>query len=290
MLLHGENVDVKSSHDTKVVSALALEDLEKDDLVISATPLYITPGQEFFEVNKILDVLYSRLYWKRLVYLIAREAANLFYSRLQICSDQIKAKAEAIYLIRESRYMGMAIGLDSLKYTSVDIDMRILTDYQIIKSLGRFGLPDDLKWLYSFLAPEFIRKMEKGSFAIVGNSGAIGVGYFTPIPWHKQIKENICHAVGVKVEYGEVPVHGTNRHTYQTVGGSEHREILALYIDQSQSMAKIEKLKHRSRSTIKDQIDSHNEAIARSGFCPSCQRVRGTHARQSTKAVQEVTP
>lgn len=179
--------------------------------------------------------------------------------------------------------MGLALGLDSLKYTSIDIDMRMLTDFQIIKSLGRFGLPDDLKWLYSFVRPEFIRKMGKGEFCIVTNSGAIGIGVFQPLSWHKQEREDILKAVDVKVEYGEAPKLGEDRRTYKTIGDEEHAEIMALYLDSNQSMAKIEKQKGRSRSTIKAQIDEHMEAVARSGFCPKCQRIQGKHSKISTK-------
>ena len=101
---------------------------------------------------------------------------------------------------------------------------------------------------------------------------------------NKQEGEHILKAVYVKVEYGEVPESGENRRTYTTIGDEEHVEIMALYLDSKQSMAKIEKQKNRSRSTIKMQIDEHNEAITRSGFCPKCQRIRGNHAKDTTKA------
>lgn len=285
LLVHGQNVDVKCSYDTKSVSDLKLNDFDNYDLIISSTPLYITPNQEFREVNRLLDLLYKRQSWTRLVYGITREAANLFYSRLRVSGDQLQAKAEAVYLIRESRHMGLALGLDSLKYTSIDIDMRMLTDFQIIKSLGRFGLPDDLKWLYSFIRPEFIRKMGKNEFVIITNSGAIGIGVFQPLLWHKQQGEHILKAVDVKVEYGEVPKLGEDRRTYKTIGDEEHAEIMALYLDEKQSMAKIEKLKRRSRSTIKAQIDEHDEAVTRSGFCPKCKRVNGLHTTQLSKCI-----
>lgn len=283
LLVHGQNVDVKCSHDTKSISEMNLKDFSEYDIIISSTPLYVTPNQEFQEVNRLLDLLYKRQSWDRLVYGITREAANLFYSRLRVSGDQLQAKAEAVYLIRESRHMGLALGLDSLKYTSIDIDMRMLTDFQIIKSLGRFGLPDDLKWLYSFITPEFIRQMKKGEFVIIANSGAIGIGEFKPLTWHKQQGEHILKAVDVKVEYGEAPKLGEDRRTYKTIGDPEHAEIIALYVDSEKSMAKIEKQKERSRSTIKAQIDSHNEAIKRSGFCPQCSRVKGNHAKDSTR-------
>jgi len=283
LLLHGENVDLKCSHDAKNVSKLTLQDLESYDIIISATPLYISPSQEFTEVNKILDLLYKRLDWNRIVYGIVREASNIFYSRLSISKNQLQSKIEAIYLVRESRHMGMSLGLDSLKQTSVDIDMRILCDYQIIKALGIYGLPDELEWLYHIIDPKFIRNMKQREFIILSKNGAIGIGNFKEVPWHQKLKENILRAVGLKVEYGEEPVASEDRRTFKTISDTEHMEIMALYLDERQSMAKIQKLKNRSRSTIHTQITEHNEAVARSGFCPRCQRVHGNHAKESTR-------
>jgi len=283
LLLHSENVDVKSSFETKNLGQLTLKDLETYGIIISASPLYISPSQEFQEINKVLDLLYSRLTWNKLVYTIVREASNLFYSRLRVNQNQLQSKAEAIYLVRESRHMGLSMGTDSLKLTSVDIDMRILCDYQAIKSMGIWGLPDGLEWLYHVINQAFIRKMPKKAFVILSKNGAIEIGKFNEIPWHHQEKENIVRAVGLKIDYGEEPVLAKDRRTFKTISDAEHVEIMALYLDDRQSMAKIQKLKKRSRSTIHAQITAHNEAVARSGFCPKCQRVHGEHAKESTE-------
>lgn len=286
LLLHGDGVDLKCSYNTKNISKLTLSDLERNDLIISATPCYVNPSQEFIEVNHILDLIYNRLSWKRLIYAITREAANLFYSRLRVNKDQLQAKAEAVYLVRESRHMGLALGLDSLKYTSIDIDMRYLVDYQVIKQLGMIGLPDDLKWLYHMVRASWVRNMPRSSFLMVTRNGSIGIGAFSPISWHKEEGEDILKAVGIRREASEAPKLGEDRRTFKTIGDNEHSEIMALYLDEMQSMMKIAKLKSRSPATIKAQIDSHNQAIQRSGFCPACKRVNGNHTNRTTK--QEV--
>jgi hypothetical protein len=284
LILHGDNVDLETSHKTMNVSKLSLNDFEKYDLILSGTPCYVNPNCEFIEVNHILDLLYQRLSWKRLVYAITREAANLFYSRLRANKDQLQAKAEAVYLVRESRHMGLALGLDSLKYTSIDIDMRYLVDYQVIKQMGMIGLPDDLSWLYHMVRASWIRKMDRSSFLILTREGSIGIGAFSPISWHKQEGENILKALGIKREVGEAPELGEDRRTFKTIGDAEHSEIMTLYIDEKQSMAKIHTLKNRSPATIKAQIDEHNAAITRSGFCPKCKRVNGVNANRKTNA------
>jgi len=283
LLLHGDNVDVQGSYDTKNVSKLSPRDFHIYDILISSTPLYISPSQEFREVNRVLDLLYKRQSWQRLVYGIVREASNIFYSRIRVSKDQLAAKAEAVYLIRESRHMGLALGLDSLRFMSIDIDIRSVVDYQVIKALGLFGLPDDLEWLYHLISPAFIRNMPKGAFTILSRTGAIGLGSFSALPWHKQEKEAIVPAVGLKIEYGEEPQYGEDRRTFKTIGDYEHVEIIELYLDHKQSMHKISDLKKRSTSTVKAQIDSHNMAVKRSGFCPRCRRVKGNHDTNLTK-------
>ena len=103
----------------KAVSDYKLSDLEKYDIIISAGPLYSSPGVEYESANKITDSIYQRLHWKRKVFMVTREAANLYYSRLKSDPNQASAKAQMVYLIREARHMGYALGLDTLKYTSI---------------------------------------------------------------------------------------------------------------------------------------------------------------------------
>jgi len=133
LLIHGDNVSVDCSFVAKNISKVSLNDFSNYDIVISSSPLYSSHDDEFFHVNRIIDLLYKRLSWKQLIYMIVRESANLYYSRLRISDNQLAAKAESTYLIREGRHVGLSLGLDTLKYTSVDIDVRSVLDYLIIE-------------------------------------------------------------------------------------------------------------------------------------------------------------
>lgn len=79
LLVHGESVDVSAPCDTKPASKLRLRDLEKYDIIISASPLYLGPDDEFICAAQLTDRIYKRLTWKRYVYCVVREAANLYY-------------------------------------------------------------------------------------------------------------------------------------------------------------------------------------------------------------------
>ena len=103
---------------------MTLDDFRNYDIVVSSSPLYSNLHDEFFHTNHLIDLVYKRLSWKDLFYTIIRESANLLYARLRISPNQLAAKAEFTYLIREARHCGLSLGLGTLKYTSVDIDIR----------------------------------------------------------------------------------------------------------------------------------------------------------------------
>lgn len=93
LLLRGEGVDVKSSFPVKAAEDLKVREIEDYDVIISSSPLYLNIDQEFYCAAKLTDVLYKRISHKRLVFVLIREAANLFYSRLKVSDNQAFAKA-----------------------------------------------------------------------------------------------------------------------------------------------------------------------------------------------------
>jgi len=217
--------------------------------------------------------------------MIVRESANLYYSRLRVSKNQLSAKAESTYLVREARHCGVAIGLDTLKYTSVDIDIRAVTDYLILKSQGVLGFPDDLQWLYGYFSPHKVRNMPPQYFCIVTRKGALGLGEFPELPWHKRERENILRAVGIKVDHGDRIDYGESKGTFKTVGDEEHVKIIGLYLE-DKSMGKVAKELGRSRATVHGQVHSHNQAVEQQGFCARCRRMKGAHdAQKATRTM-----
>lgn len=279
LLIHGECVDVTAPCDTKTVSKIQLKDFQNYDFMISASPLYLNPDDEFINAAQLTDKIYKRLSWKRLVYCMVREAANFYYSRLKVSDNQVFAKSQMVYLIREARHIGMALGLDSIRYYAIDIDIRNISDYLVLKSQGLHGLTRDLQWLYSIFEPHIIRNMPPQFFLIVSRKGSVGLGEFQEIPWHKREKENILKAVGVKVEYGEPVEKGEYRGTFKTVGDVEHAAIINLYIE-GLSMNGIARERSRSTKTVWEHIQNHNRSVERSTFCPACRRVKSEYEAQ----------
>jgi len=272
LLIKGDNTDVDCSWSVKSISDVTLHDIESHDIVISSAPLYSDPDTEFQAVARLTDLVYRRLSWRKIIYMIIREASNLYYSRLKVTRNQQLAKAQEIYLLRESRHMGLAAGLDTLKFTSIDLDVRSVMDFHIFKALGLLRVPE-IKWIFGFIDPHVIPNLKPNQFVILTRTSAIGLGVFKAIPWHKQEQENILRQLGIKVEHGEPIQEAKDRGTYKTVGDQEHAEIILEYVA-GKSMVKIAAERGRSSATIREHLHRHDEAVERSGFCPVCRRVK----------------
>ena len=286
LLLKGDNVDVEAPVDVKSVERFTLSDVEKYDFIISASPLHLNHDQEFYNAARLTDILYKRLHWKRLVYLIVREAANFYYSRLKVSQNQVAAKANMIYMIREARHVGVALGLDSVRYYAIDIDIRNLSDYMVLKSQGVHGLASDIEWLYSFFNPAVLRSMNPEYFFIVSKTGALGLGAFEFHEWHKREREDIARAVDVKIEYGETLEESQFKGTFRTVGDKEHSEIIRLYVEEGLGMKRIAEKLGRSTRTPMEHIHRHNTAVRRSGFCPNCKRIGSSHQGETAERLR----
>ncbi len=285
LLLKGENVDVQCSWPVKLAEQLTLDDFNKYDIIISPSPLYLNIDQEFADAAKIEDTLYHRLHWKKLVYMCCREASNFYYSRLRVCDSQTYAKAQMIYLIRESRHMGVSLGLDTIRSFAIDIDIRSLSDYLFLKAQGVQGLSRELRWLYRFINPGLLRSLGQNKYVVITKSGAIGYGTFREVAWHKQEKEDILKEVGVNVQYGTPTKDAEHRGLYKTVSDKEHLNIITKYESGGMSMHDIAKELSRSPHTINVHISTHNNAVARVGFCGSCKRMQSDLATKTIVTV-----
>jgi hypothetical protein len=277
LLLKGDNVDVKCSWPVKNAEAIELSDFENYDLIISSSPLYQSIDQEFSDAAIIENKLYQRLEYDKIVFMCCREASNFFYSRLKVSDNQLFAKSEMTYLLRESRHMGVSLGLDSIRSYAIDIDIRQLSDYMILKAQGVQGLSRELKWLYSYIDASVLRKLPPEKFFVITKNGSIGAGKFGEIKWHKQERENILNEVGVSREIGEIQHEAQNKGTFKTVSDKEHKQIIERYGEGNVGMMDLAKEMSRSSRTISMHVDAHNTQVDKAGFCGVCKRAQSKY-------------
>jgi len=274
LLLSDENaiVEAPDSVSVKPYSKLSLSDFTEYDIVINSSPLYRSLDAEYMSCNFIIDKLWHRLHWKRAIFTVCREASSLMYSRLKVVDNQQAAKAFLIYWLRESRHVGCSLGLDSVRMTSLDLDVRSLADFTVFKSQGSGGLPRELWFVYRYVEPCFLQNMKPGQFVILTRRGHIGVGVFSYPAWHKSEGEDILAKLRLKVAFEEKPEAGAYRGKYVTLSDQEHAELVEMYVVQGLGMDDVAAKMQRSTKTVFDHLGKHTRDVQRLGYCPRCRR------------------
>lgn len=279
LFLTGDSVKVHSRWPSVKISDFKLSSLKGYKVVVTVSAFYSSDLERNRAVKSTMQVLWQRCEkgWDHIWCLIIREMANLIYSRLSIGEDQYEAKAYLINVFREMRHGGYALCGDSIKFTSVDSDVRALADYTYLKACGKEGLPKDLHWLYSEFDPISIMRMPRHQFIIVSNRGTVGRGVFACPPWHKREHEDIFKLLNIEIEHPEEP-------DLDTRGGrlndKEHVDIVKRRFSAGQdgkplSFAKLAVKSNRSESTVFNAVNYHNEQVERTGSCDRCRRLNG---------------
>ena len=126
------------------------------------------------------------------------------YSRLQVVKDTQKAKSQTIEFLRQSRHIGVAVGVDTIRYTGVDTELRGVIDYIFIKGTGIEGLPKDyLRWVYSYIKPRAIDTLHPQYAIVISKQRPMAIFKIEYPWWHKEEKEDILETLDIGIEYNQ---------------------------------------------------------------------------------------
>jgi hypothetical protein len=271
LLVHGDNVDVDCSWETCKVGNLTTEKMLSSDLIITTSSLYSSQKSKYDGVNQLTELFWGRRQYDptKPIAVVMRELSDFIFSRISQDGLNIKeAKADFIVFQRQLRHFGYSPYMDTIRWTSVDKEIRDLADYLIIKKVGSQGLPGDIRYLYKFVSPLSLAALPPDKFVIVTENASIGKGIFGLPPFHKEEGIDLLTELGIELTYGEEAEESTT----QRVGDKEHAEFVKLYHD-GLTMPKIAEKVGRSNSTVQRQISIHDSKIKKLGGCPACTRV-----------------
>lgn len=267
LLITGDRKEVASKFDSVPVSKVTLSDFTNYDVIVAVDILYSDEEDYFAALQHITFTLWKqRTHWTEPWFVLIREAANWIYSRQKIAKDDKLAKAEFIKSLREARHHGLAVGVDTLRWTSLDKELRDVSDYVFLKRAGAIGYPDDLRFMYRYIDAYSAMKALPEAFMILTGRGNIGFGYFDFPNWHKQERDNILALTEIETKTIEQALPDERRYG---VGDFEHSEIIIKYMEQK-SMRKVASTLGRSLSSIHAHITRHNTAVERKGECLKC--------------------
>lgn len=274
LFVHGDSVKLNSEWDAVKISDLTFHHFKHYKVIITVAAFYSSPLEEHQATERLVTILYMRRHWDHVWTLVLRELANLIYSRITIGEDQAKAKAYLIFFLREMRHSGYAVCGDSIKFTSVDSDVRALADYTYFKACGKEGLPRELHYLYSIFEPYSVMRMPIDHFIILSKTGTVGRGVFDCPPWHKKEKENLFRIFKIAPEYKDALDLETSR---GRINDTEHAKIVTAKKEglngKRISFAKLAGRCSRSMSAVYSIVVRHNTEIDTNGFCSVCKRM-----------------
>lgn len=270
LLVTGDNVDCDCSWPTCKISDMTTTKLLSKNLIITTDSLYSSQKSKFEGVNGLTDLFWGRREYdpEKPVAVIMRELSDFIYSRIVQDGMNIKeAKADFIVFQRQLRHFGYSPYMDTIRWTSVDKEIRDLADYLVIKKVGSQGLPHDIQYLYGYINPLRLAALPPNKFMIVTESASIGKGIFEKPAFHKEEGVDLLRELGIKLTYGEEPeVSSTQR-----VGDREHAEIIKLY-QQGFAMSEVATKTGRSDYTVSTHVRKHDGNIEKHGICDSCTR------------------
>jgi len=269
LLVIGDNVDLNCSWPTVRVSDLKLSDILSHELTTTCNAFYSSQDQRFIGVGAIIDRLWLRDGYNSFIDILIREASSFLYSRMKIEGANMKeAKADFIFMQREMRHLGYSMKIDTIRWTSIDKEMRDLADYLVVKKTGRNSLPTDINYLYKYCSPIGFATMRPDRF-VVQTDYPIGLGYSGLPKFHKLGGESLMKELDLNPEYGEE----IELSTAQQVGDMQHAEIIRL-AHEGMSQGNIARKVGRSSATVNGHIQRrHNRQILNGGECEYCARV-----------------
>jgi len=268
LLIHGENVELECSWDTVSIDKLTWGKILDYECVINTNSFYHDQDERFVSIEKIINKLWDNRTWKKPTAVLIREASSFIYSRIRQGIRMKDAKADFITFQREMRHFGFSLPIDTIRWTSIDKEMRDLADYLIIKRVGHQGLPYDIRWLYKFVNPMSLAGLQPKYFLILTEKASVGFGMSELPKFHKEEGIDLIKELGIEIHKGEK----LEESTLQSVGDEEHLKIVKLY-HSGKSMAEIRGEIKRSKSTIHGHITKHNNTVSNKGVCPRCQKL-----------------
>lgn len=270
LLVHGDNVTIKGSWDTKKISDLKIEDINSHECTVTCNSFWSDQKTRYQGIQGISDIFYNRLQWKEkdIIYGLFRETMNLIYARISQGLGEKEAKADVLMFLRELRHFGISFGGDILRWTGIDKEMRDLADFTIIKALGWQSLPNEIAWLYSIVDPKTFSHLKIDEFIALKRDASIAYCNNPPLEFHKEEGVDLIKELGLQLEYGEEIVDSSEK----IVGDKEHANIVKVY-HETPNYRTISKILHRSIATIGYHLNQHNDEIKKQGKCDKCARV-----------------
>lgn len=255
LIIGPRTTSVTSSWDYTTYDKLTLKDIETHGVVVCPRRIYPSVRSFFMGTERVVDVLQRREDERPVWFLKILEAANVLYARTTISHVRAAdAKAYLIFLQRELRHSGLALGVDSQYSVSMDKEIRTNAEYTFWKNLGSDRLPKDINWMQGWVTPDGFAGQYPNEFVCKDKWGGIYLGTFKMAPWYRRHREKLYETLGIRRDVGEpdlvdeLPDDGRDLEL--------HQEIVKAYLKERTVKGAARESGH-DRDTVKAHIKDH---------------------------------
>ncbi len=276
LLITGDGKKVACKFDTIQIDQLTLKDIEEHDVITTTQMFHATLQAYYACIGEVIGILEKRIFWDTPWALCIREAGDWGRARTKVVADDEGAKQDLIRFYRQNRHHGLAVLMDTLRWTNIDKEIRDLSNYICIKKIGIQLLPKDLRFLYRYWKPRSLMKLPNKLFGLITDNRSIGVGTFEYPEWHKATKENILKLTSIEIEDMETKER-TDPENY-TIGELKHAEIIEKYLE-LKSYRKVEEATGRAKSAVAEHIKIHNTFVNKKQECPKCKAAKSPFSK-----------
>ena len=255
LIIGPRTTSVTSSWDYVTYDKLTLNDIQNHGVVVCPKRIYPTLRSFFMATEHIVDVLQQREDERPVWFLKILEAANVLYARTTISHVRAAdAKAYLIFLQRELRHSGLAMGLDSQYSVSMDREIRTNAEYTFWKNMGSDRIPEDVKWMQGWVTPDGFAGMYPDEWVCKDKWGGIYLGTSKMAPWYRRHRENLYKTLGIKRDVGAPDL--TEELPEDNRDLELHEEIVKAYMKERTIKGAARESGH-DRDTVKAHVKQH---------------------------------
>lgn len=255
LIIGPRTTSVTSSWDYVTYDNLTLKDIERHGVIVCPRRIYPSLSSFFRGTERVVNVLQQREDERPVWFVKILEAANVLYARTTIGHVRAAdAKAYLIFLQRELRHNGLALGLDSQYSVSMDKEIRVNAEYTFWKNMGSDRLPKDVNWMHGWVTPDGFAGMYPNEWVCKDKWGGVYLGTSKMPPWYRRHRENLYKTLDIKRDVGAPDL--TEEPSDDNEDLELHQDIVKAYIKERTIKGAARESGH-DRDTVRRVIKDH---------------------------------
>ncbi len=212
LFLTGDSVKLDFANrkfDQIKISEFTLKKAEEYEIVVTTPRFYKSENEQYRALSRIVDCLKWRDEFLqkdgslKIDCLLVREARKLLTSRIVAgaARDIQAAERDFIDLHDEGYHVGVSFLIDTLRPGALEINIREIANYTIIKRIGKMELPRQYWHLAKYFNNDwdYIRGMPLDEFILQTDKNAVCNGHFDKVPWHIVRGESLITKLGISI-------------------------------------------------------------------------------------------